>query len=95
MTWVQTQAHSHPKTGAHTKHTQYIYTRTLTLTYTHTHAHAWSCLSLSVVIPKASSLNRIKENTQVFDWSLTEDHMRELATLNDNYHCTWNPEGIV
>ncbi|OBS80602.1 hypothetical protein A6R68_21198, partial [Neotoma lepida] len=37
-----------------------------------------------VVIPKSFNLNRIKENFQIFDFSLTEEEMKDIAALNKN-----------
>uniref|UniRef100_A0A7N6AUU3 NADP-dependent oxidoreductase domain-containing protein n=1 Tax=Anabas testudineus TaxID=64144 RepID=A0A7N6AUU3_ANATE len=37
-----------------------------------------------VVIPKSFSPNRIKENFQIFDFSLTKDEMEAIETLNKN-----------
>ncbi|XP_057630529.1 aldo-keto reductase family 1 member D1 isoform X4 [Chionomys nivalis] len=37
-----------------------------------------------VVIPKSFNLKRIKENFQIFDFSLTEEEMKDIETLNKN-----------
>ncbi|XP_041531477.1 aldo-keto reductase family 1 member D1 isoform X1 [Microtus oregoni] len=37
-----------------------------------------------VVIPKSFNLKRIKENFQVFDFSLTEEEMKDIEALNKN-----------
>uniref|UniRef100_A0A8C9LZB8 Aldo-keto reductase family 1 member D1 n=1 Tax=Piliocolobus tephrosceles TaxID=591936 RepID=A0A8C9LZB8_9PRIM len=37
-----------------------------------------------VVIPKSFNLERIKENFQIFDFSLTEEEMKDIEALNKN-----------
>ncbi|XP_060236179.1 aldo-keto reductase family 1 member D1 isoform X2 [Meriones unguiculatus] len=37
-----------------------------------------------VVIPKSFTLTRIKENFQIFDFSLTEEEMKDIEALNKN-----------
>ncbi|KAM7120048.1 aldo-keto reductase family 1 member D1 isoform 2-T2 [Molossus nigricans] len=37
-----------------------------------------------VVIPKSSNPDRIKENFQIFDFSLTEEEMKNIEALNNN-----------
>jgi len=47
-----------------------------------------------VVIPKSSQNNRIKENSQVFDFNIEPSDMKMLDNLNENYHCSWDPTGV-
>jgi diketogulonate reductase-like aldo/keto reductase len=51
-------------------------------------------LILLVVIPKATSKERINENANIFDFEISEEHMKTLDSLNKNYHCTWDPNTI-
>lgn len=37
-----------------------------------------------VVIPKSFNPERIKENFQIFDFSLTEEEMKDIEALNKN-----------
>jgi diketogulonate reductase-like aldo/keto reductase len=39
----------------------------------------WSVQHGYITIPKSSKPNRIKENMEVFDWSLAEDDMQLLV----------------
>ncbi len=42
----------------------------------------WSVQSGFIPIPRSSNANRIKENISIFDFSLDETDMQEIATLN-------------
>jgi diketogulonate reductase-like aldo/keto reductase len=46
----------------------------------------WSLQHNLVVIPKSTHENRIKENSQVFDFQLKEKDMELLDSLNENFH---------
>jgi methylglyoxal/glyoxal reductase len=46
----------------------------------------WSLQHNLVVIPKSTHENRIKENSQVFDFQLDEKDMKLLDSLNENFH---------
>lgn len=46
----------------------------------------WSLQHEVVVIPKSTHENRIKENSQVFDFQLEEKDMELLDSLNENFH---------
>jgi methylglyoxal/glyoxal reductase len=46
----------------------------------------WSLQHELVVIPKSIHENRIKENSQVFDFQLEEEDMKLLNSLNENFH---------
>lgn len=37
-----------------------------------------------IVIPKSTHIERMKENFNVFDFSLSDDDMRAIAALNKN-----------
>jgi len=43
------------------------------------------------VIPKSTKKSRIEENSSVFDFSFTEEDMRLLTKLNENYIVAWDP----
>jgi methylglyoxal/glyoxal reductase len=46
----------------------------------------WSLQHELVVIPKSIHENRIKENSQVFDFQLEEEDMKLLKSLNEDFH---------
>ena len=46
----------------------------------------WSLQHNVVVIPKSTHENRIRENSQVFDFQLEEKDMKLLDSLNENFH---------
>ena len=46
----------------------------------------WSLQHNLVVIPKSTHENRIKENSQVFDFQLDKNDMKLLDSLNENFY---------
>jgi len=53
----------------------------------------WQLQQGIVVIPKSVHAERIRENTQVFDFELSDDDMGALGSLNEDlYTITWRPE---
>ncbi|XP_064597765.1 uncharacterized oxidoreductase YtbE-like [Liolophura sinensis] len=50
----------------------------------------WSVQRGIVTIPKSGNLDRITENAQVFDWSISVDDMNKLNSF-PQWSCTWNP----
>jgi diketogulonate reductase-like aldo/keto reductase len=55
----------------------------------------WSLQHHVPVIPKCSTVERLKENLQIYDFDISEEDMNFLDSLNQNWHCTWNPEEVV
>jgi diketogulonate reductase-like aldo/keto reductase len=51
----------------------------------------WSLQRNLVVIPKSVREERIKENSQVFDYNLTTEDMRILDSLDENFRNSWDP----
>jgi diketogulonate reductase-like aldo/keto reductase len=51
----------------------------------------WALEHQFVVIPKSSNENRIKENIDVFDFSIAEEDMTYLDGLNVNLATSWDP----
>ena len=45
-----------------------------------------------VTIPKSVTPSRIQENFSIFDFSLTEEEMTQINTLNRNLHVGTNPD---
>lgn len=44
-----------------------------------------------VPLPKSASKDRIISNKDVFDFSLSEDEMKQLSSLNENLVTDWDP----
>ncbi len=51
----------------------------------------WGLQRGFVEIPKSASPERIRENADVFDFSLTEAEMKTLDGLDEQHHVTWDP----
>ncbi len=54
----------------------------------------WSLQHGLVVIPKSVREERIRENSQVFDFNLTDQDMMVLDSLNENMRVNWDPTNI-
>jgi diketogulonate reductase-like aldo/keto reductase len=49
----------------------------------------WTLQHQVVVIPKASSKEHMQENMNIYDFELSQEDMKELDSMNKDYHCTW------
>ena len=47
-----------------------------------------------IVIPKSSNREHIRENAEVFDFSISAEDMTVLDGLNQNYHISWDPTDV-
>jgi diketogulonate reductase-like aldo/keto reductase len=54
----------------------------------------WAFQHRVVVIPKSVRPERIRENSEVFDFALSADDMRALDGLDTGRHTSWNPDAI-
>lgn len=54
----------------------------------------WSLESGNVVIPKSKNPIRIKENADVFDFTLSQDDMKEISNWNENFRTCWDPTTV-
>ncbi|MDH4222862.1 MAG: aldo/keto reductase [candidate division Zixibacteria bacterium] len=54
----------------------------------------WALQKGVVVIPKSSKKERIKENAEVFDFSITPEDMKVLDSFNQNLHTSWDPTTV-
>ncbi len=43
------------------------------------------------VMPKSKSKERIKENADIFDFSISQSDMEHLDSFNENLHISWDP----
>ena len=53
----------------------------------------WVLQHRVVVIPKSSDRGRLKENTDVFDFSISPEDMRMLDSLSRDLRVSWDPAG--
>ena len=54
----------------------------------------WHLQSDLIVIPKSVTPSRIKENAQIFDFSLTEEEMKMIDGLNQDWRSGTHPDEI-
>ncbi|KAJ8313932.1 hypothetical protein KUTeg_008493 [Tegillarca granosa] len=47
------------------------------------------------VLPKSTNPQHIHENIDIFTWTLTEDEIKTLNSLEHGYHYCWNPEHVT
>ncbi|BBN00663.1 2,5-diketo-D-gluconate reductase A [Marchantia polymorpha subsp. ruderalis] len=55
----------------------------------------WGLQQNVVVLPKSVKKERIKENIDVFGFSLSDEEMATLNGLDRNHHFCWSPDGIL
>ena len=48
-----------------------------------------------VVIPKSTREERIRENSQVFDFDISDDDMRSLDSLDEDLRLNWDPTNVT
>jgi diketogulonate reductase-like aldo/keto reductase len=54
----------------------------------------WQIEHEIVVIPKSARADRIKENAQVFDFTLSDEDMGILNNMNENFRTSWDPTDV-
>lgn len=54
----------------------------------------WALQNEFVVLPKSVHQNRIKENSEVFDFEISESDMAILNELNNDFRITWDPSNV-
>jgi methylglyoxal/glyoxal reductase len=54
----------------------------------------WGLQHRLVVIPKSTREERIKENSQIFDFNISPEDMQVLDGLNQNLRTNWDPTGV-
>jgi diketogulonate reductase-like aldo/keto reductase len=54
----------------------------------------WSLQHGNIVIPKSASPKRIRENADVFDFSLSAEEMARLDALDEGYRTCWDPSDV-
>ena len=51
----------------------------------------WALQHDLVVIPKSADPGRIRENADVFDFTIADEHMERLDDLNEDLRTSWDP----
>ena len=54
----------------------------------------WAVQHDMVVLPKSTHEERIKENMNIFDFSISPADMKELDSLDENFRVAWDPSGM-
>jgi methylglyoxal/glyoxal reductase len=54
----------------------------------------WSLQHGNVVIPKSVKPERIRENSKIFDFNISDLDMRKLDSLNEDLRTCWDPTGL-
>ncbi|EMN26932.1 aldo/keto reductase [Leptospira kirschneri] len=55
----------------------------------------WAIEQKIVVIPKSTQKKRIIENSKVFDFAISEEDMKILNSLDENFRTCWDPSEVV
>jgi len=91
---IQVEAYSPLARGERLKHPRII---SLATRYSKTPAQLmirWGIQHGLVVIPKSTREERIRENSQVFDFDISDDDMRSLDSLNEDLRLNWDPTNV-
>lgn len=54
----------------------------------------WAIEHNFIVLPKSATAERIKENAEVFDFSITKEDLDYMDSWNENYRVAWNPYNL-
>jgi diketogulonate reductase-like aldo/keto reductase len=54
----------------------------------------WGLQHGLVVIPKSTGEERIRENTQVFDFEISAEDMKSLDSLDEDLRLNWDPTSV-
>jgi diketogulonate reductase-like aldo/keto reductase len=54
----------------------------------------WSLQKGNIVIPKSARKNRIIENADVFDFSISKEDMKILDSFDENLRTSWDPSSV-
>lgn len=55
----------------------------------------WAIEQKIVVIPKSTKKERIVENSKVFDFKISEEDMKILNSLDENFRTCWDPSEVA
>eukprot|EP01098_Paradermamoeba_levis_P001451 TRINITY_DN11734_c0_g1_i1.p1 TRINITY_DN11734_c0_g1~~TRINITY_DN11734_c0_g1_i1.p1 ORF type:complete len:286 (-),score=62.59 TRINITY_DN11734_c0_g1_i1:154-1011(-) len=48
-----------------------------------------------IILPKSSDQKRMLSNVDIFDFEISEEDMKALNSMNQNWHCTWDPTSTL
>ncbi len=91
---IQVEAYSPLARGERFKHPRIT---ALATKYSKTPAQLmlrWGLQHGLVVIPKSTGEERIRENSQVFDFEISSEDMRSLDSLNEDLRLNWDPTSV-
>jgi len=91
---IQVEAYSPLARGERFKHSRIT---ALATKYSKTPAQLmlrWGLQHGLVVIPKSTGEERIRENSQVFDFEISAEDMRSLDSLNEDLRLNWDPTSV-
>jgi diketogulonate reductase-like aldo/keto reductase len=91
---IQVEAYSPLARGERFKHPRIT---ALATKYSKTPAQLmlrWGLQHGLVVIPKSTGEERIRENTQVFDFEISSEDMSSLDSLNEDLRLNWDPTSV-
>ncbi len=54
----------------------------------------WGIQHQLVVIPKSAREERIRENSQVFEFEISDEDMASLDSLNEDLRLNWDPANV-
>lgn len=55
----------------------------------------WAIQVNTIVLPKSTTESRIIENADIFDFRITEEDMKVLNNLNENFRTSWDPSNAI
>jgi len=91
---IQVEAYSPLARGERFKHPRM---RSLAEKYSKTPAQLmirWGLQHGLVVIPKSTRAERIRENSQVFDFEISDEDMKSLDSLSEDLRTNWDPADV-
>ena len=51
----------------------------------------WNIQHGNIIIPKSSNPIHIKENKDIFDFSISNEDIQIIDSLNEDFHSDWDP----
>lgn len=54
----------------------------------------WALQYDTIILPKSANPERIRENTEIFDFEISVEDMDYMRSFDENYRIAWDPSGI-